>query len=267
MQLNKLMKHLITGLFVLTFILSFNVQISNFVENSNSLQVGTKSDNIQNENDGRDIAQSSNFNKFKFNSTGKNFSPVPNATLLINNFLDVDQQIPNNSYAYWNITLDQYLGYYLTVESLFTILVNDTHSNDLDMDILFPNGTNWLSSEALTDNEILGPTLIQEKGQYVIVIYPKTNDLGLKTILQNQVNTIRVSIVDEPTLVDNDVNYDYYGSKENVYSIPAVGGPADTISVRSKTKISVTFGYINTGDDVTLFVRNTLNTRNLTTIN
>ncbi|MHA2033293.1 MAG: pre-peptidase C-terminal domain-containing protein, partial [Candidatus Kariarchaeaceae archaeon] len=190
------------------------------------------------------------------NSSGVSFNSPTSPPVGVNNLVDVDAQIANNSYAYWNITLDQYLGYYLTVESIFTILVNDTHSNDLDMDILFPNGTNWLSGEALTDNEIVGPTPIQEKGEYIIVIYPKTNVLGLKTILGNQVNSIRVTIVDEPTLVDNDINYDYYGSKESVYTIPAIGGPADTINVRSKTKISVRFGYINTGDDVSLVVSN-----------
>jgi hypothetical protein len=267
MQLNKPIKPLITGLFVLTFILAFNVQISVYDMNNSRSQIENHSNQLQIDKEDTNLSRETNFDRFKFNSSGISFGLPSTPAVSVNNIVDVDQQIANNSYAYWNITLDQYIGYYLTVESIFTILINDTHSNDLDMDILYPNGTNWLSGEALTDNEIVGPTLIPEKGQYIIVIYPKTNALGLKTIMQNQVNSIRVTIVDEPTLVDNDVNYDYYGSKEQVYTIPAVGGPVETISVRSKTKISVTFGYINTGDDVSLVVTSSAGQMLSTTIN
>lgn len=40
------------------------------------------------------------------------------------------------------------------------------------MDILFSNGTNWISSQSKDDNETIGPVEIPYDGEYVVVLYP-----------------------------------------------------------------------------------------------
>ncbi|MHA2101389.1 MAG: hypothetical protein ACW99A_22250, partial [Candidatus Kariarchaeaceae archaeon] len=256
MQADKIMKRIITGLFVITFIFALNMQVS--IYNNSPLDQNNISNFMENDlQQIEDISINRINTRFKFNTTGVDFS---NNNPFYFGFLGINQEtitnltaIAEDEYRFWNISLLE--GYYATVEAFF-IVDPPKNRGDFDMDIFYPNGTMWQYVESRDHNEIIGPTLIPVSGDFIVVLYPYAPDLPVYTPVGNTIDKIRVIMEDLPTLVDNDVNYDYYGSKENIYSPVLGSGATDIFDFRSKTKVTVTYGYENTGYDVTLTLTN-----------
>lgn len=105
---------------------------------------------------------------------------------------EVETQIQvNSSNTVVNITLAG--GYYLNLTT-FRAYVNNsvqgdfnlTHTLfDVDMDLLYPNGSVWHSSQSNSYTEVIGPVEVPFDGEYTIILYPFENEFyQLDTVLQ-----------------------------------------------------------------------------------
>ncbi|MFW9929100.1 MAG: hypothetical protein ACFFD1_06895, partial [Candidatus Thorarchaeota archaeon] len=135
-------------------------------------------------------------------------------------------------------------------------------AGDIDMDVLFSNGTTWLSGQSRSSNEIVGPALIPEDGQYILVFYPYIPSLNVTINYPNTITKLRLQLMDYPTLQDNDVDFNYFDSTAEIIPLVGAAGPptaSRTWNVRSRTMTTLTFGYSNIGFNVSFILRNSTN--------
>lgn len=145
-----------------------------------------------------------------FNLTGSTFN---NATVVSPN-TDIEfASVDSSGYTAFNISLIE--GYYFGLNAIFEIDV-DKNQGDIDVDILFSDGTLWLSATSNDDNETIGMTEIPETDEYIIVFYPY-NSVMDDTIpinstyndpLGNTINALEFIMQDYATaILDNFIDF------------------------------------------------------------
>ncbi|MHA2362515.1 MAG: hypothetical protein ACXAC7_01060 [Candidatus Hodarchaeales archaeon] len=147
-----------------------------------------------------------------FNTTGITFDDVTTINPNVN-YTNVGNgyYIDETSFKAFNVSLFE--DYYINITAYFIMNLNESDpefSGDIDMDILFRNGTMWFSAQSNNHHEVIGPTLIPEDGTYVIILYPYTGALGSYTDPQNgTVDGLYVQMMDHATAVlDSNLNMD-----------------------------------------------------------
>lgn len=111
-----------------------------------------------------------------FDSTNKTFSNDTAYSLNVNERFSYVHggyfTVASDGYTHFNLTFMK--GMYINVSLLFEI--NKTaNQGDLDMDVLFSNGTTWVSGMSVGDGEFIGPVEVPFTDEYIVVVYPYSN--------------------------------------------------------------------------------------------